>query len=420
MKTESALSKRIKRHVTGRVREFFASAAPGLEELCFKELLSLPGSIKEVRAVPGGVAFKARVHDAYLANLHLRTASRILMRIGEFKASGFPQLEHFIQDFPWELYLHPGNMPEFRITATHSRLYHTGAIAERFEKNITKRMKEMFPISDTDRADRLPPKPPIPSPQSPIPSSNTEKTEGLPQQIFIRVMDDRFTISLDSSGEHLHKRGIRKLAGDAPIRETTAAAVLELAGYDAQEPLMDPMCGTGTFSLEAAMAATHTPPGFFRNFAFMHWPCFQTGRWAHIRREAEKNISFPEKNSLIFASDTDEKAYDDLKKNISGTPFSGLIRTERRDFFDLSPAEFTEQKGLVVINPPYGLRLCGPEESVELFQSICRYLAGKYKGWKFALIAADPKLIRNIPFSFRKYPLFHGGLNLHLLTGKIL
>ncbi|MEZ4528600.1 MAG: hypothetical protein R2941_22020 [Desulfobacterales bacterium] len=396
MKTESALSKRIRRHVTGRIREFFASAAPGLEKLCFGELISLPGSITDVQAVPGGVAFKARVHDAYLANLHLRTASRILMRIGAFTASSFSQLEHCLEDFPWELYLHPGDMPEFHITAAHSRLFHTGAIAERFAKNITERMKEIFPLS------------------------HAENTESLSPQIFIRVADDRFTISLDSSGEHLHKRGIRKLGGDAPIRETTASAVLRLAGYDAQEPLIDPMCGTGTFSLEAAMLATRTPPGFFRNFAFMHWPCFQPGRWAHIRREAEKQISFPDKAPLIFASDAEEKACEDLKKNISGTPFSPLIQTQRRDFFDLSPAEFTDQKGMVVINPPYGLRLGSPEKSAELFQAVCRHLAETYKEWKFALIAADPKLIRNLPFSFRKHPLFHGGLNLHLLAGKIL
>ncbi len=418
MKTESALSKRIRRHVSGRIRDFFISAAPGLEKLCFDELMALPLSAKEARAVPGGVAFKARVHDAYLANLHLRTASRILMRIGEFKASGFPQLEYFIQDFPWELYLHPGKMPEFRISATHSRLYHTGAIAERFSQNITKRMKKMFPLSDTDKSDGLPPKPP--SPQPPVPSSNTEKTEGLPQQIFIRVMDDRFTVSIDSTGEHLHKRGIRKFSGDAPLRETAASAVLQLAGYDGQEPLIDPMCGTGTFSFEAAMQITRTPPGFFRNFAFMQWPSFQPGRWTHIRREAEKNFSFTDKNPLIFASDTDEKAYNDLKKNISESPFSTLIQAEHRDFFTFSPLELTDQTGLVVINPPYGLRLGRPEESTELFQAICRQLAGKYKGWKFALIAPDPKLIRNLPFSFQKHPLFHGGLNLNLLTGKIL
>jgi len=417
MKTESALSKRIRRHVTGRIREFFASAAPGLEKFCLDELMSLPVSLTDAQEVPGGVAFKARVHDAYLANLHLRTATRILMRIGEFTASGFPQLEHFIQDFPWELYLHPGNMPEFRVSATHSRLYHTGAIAERFAKSITKRMKEIFPVSNTDKKEKLPRKQPVPSPQTP--ASNAENTQGLPPQVFIRVMDDRFTISLDSTGEHLHKRGIRKFGGDAPIRETAAAAVLRIAGYDPQEPLLDPMCGTGTFSLEAAMIATHTPPGFFRNFAFMQWPCFQPGRWTHIRREAEKNISFPDKNPLLFASDTDEKAYEDLKKNISGTPFSGLIRTELRDFFDFSPSEFTEQKGLVVINPPYGLRLGHPENSAELFQSICQHLAKVYKGWKFALIAPDPHLIRNLPFPFQKHPLFHGGLHLHLLTGKI-
>jgi putative N6-adenine-specific DNA methylase len=126
MTTQTSLSKRIRRHVTGRVREFFAATAPGFEPLCFEELAALPLSVKEANIVPGGLIFKGRIHDCYLANLKLRTANRILMRLAEFKATNFSQLEKKLTDFPWELFLpflsKPESLLQIAVTSRHSRL----------------------------------------------------------------------------------------------------------------------------------------------------------------------------------------------------------------------------------------------------------------------------------------------------------
>jgi putative N6-adenine-specific DNA methylase len=247
---------------------------------------------------------------------------------------------------------------------------------------------------------------------------------GREQKIFVRVLKDDFTVSIDSSGELLHKRGVKKQGGRAPIRETIAAAALNLAGYNVMEPLVDPMCGSGTFTIEAAMRANNIPPGWYRDFAFMDWPCFRQKRWDYIKKTARKEFSAVTVPT-IFASDKDQKAVSAFRKQIRGYPFSKSIAVQQKDFFDLSPADFdlfgeVKQPGMVAINPPYGLRLGKRPESRKLFQDIGRKLVLDFKGWKLILVAPHKSLLKNTPFRFTAAPFFHGGLNLTLLTGRIL
>lgn len=413
------LSKRIKRHVIGRVRDFFAATTPGLEKLCFDELMSLPLSVRCAMVVPGGVEFKGRVHDCYLANLNLRTASRILMRIGIFTAPSFGELEKSMTDFPWELFLSPGALPlvsdlglggdmafflpRISVTSKHSRLYHSDAIAERFQTSISKR------LSQTDLQDEM---------LFDADTGTGNRTRFHKQQIFVRVVDDRFTVSIDSSGEILYKRGIKKHGGSAPLRETVAAAALKLAGYNGSEPIMDPMCGTGTFSLEGAMIAGNMPPGWLREFAFMGWPAFRPQRWAHIRREAEKEFA-PIDMPMIFACDKDPKACELLENQVKKQGLSDIIRVCCQDFFDFSPSELTTETGVVVLNPPYGLRIGTKKESNKLFYAISKKLEKDYKGWKIALVAPDRRLVNTVPFKLNPHRFCHGGLKLTLLVGRI-
>ena len=388
------LSKRIRRHVTGRIRDFFAVTTLGFEKPCFDELMSLPLSVRSGIIVSGGVEFRGKVHDCYLANLNLRTASRILMRIGCFKATNFTQVEKKLSDFPWELFLCPTVAPRISVAARHSRLYHKGAIAERFQASIIQRFSQM------DRQEEISP------------------SESCGQEIFVRVVDDRFTISIDSSGEILHKRGIKKHGGEAPIRETIAAAALKLSGYDGSTPLLDPMCGSGTFSIEAAMMATNTPPGCLREFAFMGWPSFAPQRWAYIKRESEKGLTRI-RTPLIFASDQDRAACDTLKKSVRENELDRVIRVASSDFFELPPSSLTDQKGLVVLNPPYGERLGTKREIRKLFNAIFKKLKHDYKDWKIALIAPDRQIAAKVPFELSAYPFNHGGAKRILLVGKI-
>lgn len=388
------LTKRIKRHIIGRTQEFFAITTPGLEPICLNELKTLPLSIHRPSAVPGGVEFKGRLQDCYLANLHLSTANRVLMRIGTLKASSFRQLEKKLSDIPWEVYLFREPLPRINITSRHSRLFHSDAIGERFRASIINRFNVPARRS-------LGPQPKLP-----------------PQVLFIRVVDDHFTISLDSSGELLHKRGTKKDVGRAPIRETLAAAILTLAGYEGQEPLLDPMCGSGTFPMEAAMRGQKIPPGWYRDFAFTGWPCFRPRLWAYIRKQAATQIArWP--RPFIFASDNDSGTCKALSKRIDEFGFGNAVQVLQKNFFDVDPRTLTPNPGLVVINPPYGRRLGNRQTGEELFFQICQRLKQTYSGWRMALLAPHQRLGKMVPFETESYVVHHGGLKLTLFTAKI-
>lgn len=395
MSGEDALAKRIKRHVTGRVRTFFAATAPELEKLCFDELTAPPLSIKYARVIAGGVEFRGRLSDAWLANLHLRTANRVLMRITEFRARGFPELERRLSDIPWELYLPAGAVPETSVSASRSRLYHRGAVAERFAAAVARRLAS---------AETVPP-----------PAGEAGGT----QRLFVRAVEDRFTVSIDSSGALLHKRGWKPDVGRAPLRETLAAAALMLAGYDGREPLIDPMCGSGAFAMEAALMASETPPGSRRNFAFMGWPSYRPRRWSHLRRQAGGREPTPPAAPAIHASDRNPEAAAALQAAVETAGLGEFVSVARRDFFDIRPEALADRPGVVTLNPPYGVRMGNRAESQALFEAVCDHLRRHFGGWRFAMISPGREAARGVPFEATPHPLFHGGLRLVLLTGTL-
>jgi putative N6-adenine-specific DNA methylase len=392
--TKASLSKRIKRHIIGRIRPYFAATAPGAETICCRELSGLALSTQDATVVKGGIEFKGCLQDCYLANLHLRTASRILMRIHNFRASGFKQLESKTVEIPWELYLPSKSSPQIHTTAKHCRLYHTDAICERVMKSISKHA-----IDDTDKGGQ-------------------KKGSLSAPKIFVRGVDDQFTISIDSSGEHLHKRGLKIYPGRAPLRETIAAAALLLAGYRGDEPVIDPMCGTGTFSLEAALMVKNIPPGWFREFAFMEWPSFRRKKWEYLKRQCQTHFIAP-RTPTIFASDKDPSACRRLEKELTKNRLTDVIQVINQDFFDFLPRDLTDQTGLVAINPPYGRRLENRPKSETLFIRICTRLKREYKGWKVILISPNRHLINKVPFRLEVQPIFHGGLRPVLMIGTI-
>jgi putative N6-adenine-specific DNA methylase len=255
-----------------------------------------------------------------------------------------------------------------------------------------------------------------------------EEGSGPEARIFVRAESDRFTVSLDSSGELLHKRGVKARGGKAPIRETLASAVLNIAGYGPGQLLADPMCGSGTFSLEAAMMSRNLPSGWFRDFAFMQWPAFSPGRWRHLRKEAEAEIS-PPGRTCVFASDLRESEVRLLETRLLAYGLSDAVRTECLDFMALTPGVIFKkleesgggdfEPGLLVINPPYGRRLGSLSESRRLFAEILEKLRKDFRGWHAAVIVPGRLVGKRTAKFFSKTPLFHGGLDLVLLTGKI-
>ncbi|MBW2304447.1 MAG: hypothetical protein JRF57_12130 [Deltaproteobacteria bacterium] len=358
--------KRIKRHVIGRKQTFFAATIPGFEPLVDMELSFLGDPSHERNVLPGGVEFKARLEGCYLANLKLRTAQRILMRIGRFKAMHFSSLRKKTAEIPWELLLNPAQRLEIHVTTKHSRLYHSGAVEGCVLAAIKGRLATQG-ISSTEAA----------------PDSRTAG-------IFVRAQDDVFTLSLDSSGTLLHQRGIKPHKAKAPLRETIAAAALLHAGYDGTVPFLDPMCGSGTFALEAALLARNIPPGWYREFAFMSWPAF------------------------------DKRSCTLLEESLRVSRLEGTVKVLRADFFDLNPGTISGgSPGFLAINPPYGLRMGKRKESDTLFLEVCKKLQKDFRHWKLALIVPRRHLLYKVPFPLRVHPILHGGLRLSLLTGVI-
>ena len=391
-----SLAKRIKRRVTARRQSFFAMTPPGFETLCLEEINALAIADADALVVPGGVSFSGHLHDCYAVNLHSRIAGRILMRMATFKATGFGVLEKKLSQIPWELYLRPGTLPKISVTAHRSRLYHKGAVAERVLDSIKKRLGEGG------------------GHQGPAPG------------IFIRIVSDRFTLSIDSSGELLYKRGIKTFGGKAPLRETLAAAILKIIGFSPGDLLLDPMCGTGSFAVEGAMMTLNIPPGWYRDFAFMTWPAFRSQRWAHLRDTALSQIKGPDKPA-VFASDQDEKACRMLSQGLAAHGLAPTVTVSRIDFFGITPRMIATiaahagpgQKKCIVLNPPYGRRLGSESDATTLYLRIKEKLATDFIGWHFALIGPNRVLEKGFSFPHQCVELLHGGLTLQLWTGRV-
>jgi putative N6-adenine-specific DNA methylase len=388
-----ALARRIRQHVIGRPQGFFAVTPPGLEDLCQKELATLPDAPDEIAIDKGGVFFRGRLTTCYQANLMCRTATRILMRITDFKADHFGALEKGLRAVPWELYLPNGAHPTVQVSARQSKLYHTGAVAERIRSAVGEHLS-----SGRDAAGR-----------ASIPHA---------PRLWARLQSDRLALSLDSSGAPLYKRGIKTQGGPAPLRETLAAAVLMLAGYDGGLPLCDPMSGSGTFAIEAAMMVKQIPPGWQRSFAFMDWPAFRKPHWDYLGRQAADAIRTPVA-ATVWASDRSRTAVTRLAECLAGSDLADAIDLRQRDFFDLSGAALSRQGGLVVLNPPYGRRLGRPGTSPRLFGEILRKLQQDFRGWRTALLLPEKRLLGQIPFDVTTRRVPHGGKPVWLAIGDI-
>ena len=393
MPSDTTIHKRVKRHIVGRRHLFFVAAPPALTSLVEGELENLLKPDNELQPKPGGLAFSGRLGDAYKVNLSSCFSNRVLMQLSSFKAAHFWQLEQKISELPWELYLYHKSKIKIRVNARKCRLYHSSAVAERVEKQVRRHLAKSGLTPDEGRRFNQ------------------------VQQIFIRGLNDRFSVSIDSSGEHLYKRGLKTHVGRAPLRENLAAAVLDLAGYDGRMPLIDPMCGSGTFSLEATMKTMNIPPGWFREFTFMQWPSFIPRRWNYLRSQHESTIK-QQNLGRILAADSDTGTCDRLRQCIQVNGLEKAIDLKKQDYFKLRPEEWTEQKGLVVINPPYGRRIKN-ESTNKMIAQITDRLKYAYKGWRLGLIAPRRQLasIKGIPL--KTYALIHGGLRVAVGVGRI-
>ncbi len=376
----------------------FAVTAPGLEPLAADELRAIVAAPPAPE--PGGVAFDASPGELYAANLWLRTASRVTVRLAEFTAESFRDLERFARQVPWETVTDRDRPLRLRVTCRKSRLYHSDAVAERVADAVAHRVggDGAFDTAGSDADD---------GPDADGPDA---------QLLVVRFLHDRCTISADSSGALLHRRGYRQAVAKAPLRETLAAALLLAAGYDGSGPLLDPLCGAGTLPIEAALIARRLAPGRARRFAFERWPGFDAGAWDALLADADA-AARPHAPHPIFGSDRDAGA---IRAAADNAERAGVADDLTLAAHALSAAAVPDGSGpgWLVANPPYGKRVGEADAVRDLWARLGQFARVRCPGWQVAVLAPDAALGRQLALGARSVlRTANGGLPVQVLAG---
>ncbi|NYS24218.1 class I SAM-dependent RNA methyltransferase [Rhodobacteraceae bacterium 2376] len=364
--------------------ELFLTAPPGLEDALRDEAAALGFAAPQV--VPGGVLVTGCLAQAMRANLLLRGAGRVLLRVAAFRALHLAQLDKRARRVPWEEFLRPDTPVRIEATCQRSRVYHEGAAVQRVAGAI---------------ADR------VGAPQDPE----------APLRVMVRIEDDLCTLSIDTSGAPLHRRGTKLAVGKAPLRETLAALFLRQCGYDGQEPVVDPMCGSGTIVIEAAAIAAGLPPGGVRSFAFEGLAGFDPRAWEALRAQH----SAAAQTALRFhGADRDAGAVAMAQDNAARAGVGDFCSFQQAPVSALMPPP--GPSGLVMVNPPYGARIGARHMLHAVYGALGQTLRARFAGWRVGVVTSDGGLAAStgLPFGPPGPPVPHGPLKIRLYqTGPL-
>jgi putative N6-adenine-specific DNA methylase len=347
--------------------DLFAICAPGLEDVLEAEMRALGLAVGK-RDV-GGIAFAGGSSALFRANLWLRTATRIIARVGEFHARMFDELERHARKLEWTRFLASGQPVRLRVSTSKSRLYHTGAVAQR----IAEAMEKSTGVAPTVAS-----------------GAGEDDDEGEAPLVIVRLFRDQCAVSIDSSGALLHRRGYRLATAKAPLRETLAAALVLASRWDARTPLLDPLCGAGTIPIEGALLARRIPPGLTRRFAFMEWPGFHPPTWDRVVDEARAQI-LPFAPAPILGSDRDAGAVTAAQANAKRAGVEADIEFEVKVISRITPPA-GEAAGAMVTNPPYGVRVGDRDALRNLYAQLGNVARERFPGWSVTALSAEPRL----------------------------
>jgi putative N6-adenine-specific DNA methylase len=381
-------------------RSLFAITAPGLEPLAQAELRAMG---IDATAEPGGVSWTGGAGDLYAANLRLRTASRVTVLAAGFRARTFFELERHARKIPWERWVPRGGTVRLRVTSRKSKLYHEGAIAQRVLEAIEHRVGPL-------------------AASGVVADEEGGEDEGDAQLFIVRFVRDACTIRADASGALLHLRGYRQALARAPLRETLAASMLLGSGWDGASPLLDPMCGSGTIPIEAALIARRIAPGLAspdrepRDYAFTSWPDFDVELWARVVDRAAAEI-LPAAPIPILGSDRDEGAIQAAASNAARAGVSEDVDLSVRPISAINPPP---GPGWMVINPPYGIRVGERDPLRNLYAALGRTLRDRCPGWTLALLSPDHALERQVGLPLDEaLRTSNGGIPVRLVVGRV-
>lgn len=363
--------------------DIFLVATPGLEAPLAEEARA--AGFADAKVTDGGVTLSGTWPDVWRANLVLRGPTRILARMATFRAMHLAQLDKRAHKVEWASFLRPDIPVHVEASCKRSRIYHAGAAAQRVAKAISETIGA--PIAE-DAALR----------------------------VMVRIEDDLVTISLDTTGASLHKRGFKEAVNKAPMRETMAALFLRQCFYTGTEPVLDPMCGSGTFPIEAAEIALGLHPGRERSFAFEYLPSFDAQAWQTLRAPSAPKIT----PLLFHGSDRDAGAIRMAAENAARSGVETVTRFEQKNIEDLTPPE--GPPGLVIVNPPYGTRIGAKGPLIGLHRTLGTVLKARFHGWRVGIITADKQLAQATGLAFEPMqpPVLHGGIRVALYRTRPL
>ena len=357
--------------------EIYLVATPGLEAPLCEE--AREAGFTEAKIVEGGVSFMGLWPEVWRANLELRGATRVLARVESFRAMHLAQLDKRARKVNWAAVLRADVPVKVEASCKRSRIYHAGAASQRVAKAITEELG------------------------APV-------TEDAELRVMVRIEDDLVTISLDTTGESLHKRGFKEGVAKAPMRETMAAMFLRQCGYDGSQPVLDPMCGSGTFIIEAAEIALGLKPGRSRNFAFEHVAGFDARAWAAMRASTELRPA----TARFFGSDRDPGAIRMAGENAERAGVTDIVHFEQHSIETLPAIE--GPPGIIIINPPYGTRIGNKAPLLGLHRTLGNVIRAKFPGWRVGIITSDKELARAVGLGLEMVQptVLHGGLRVGL------
>ncbi|NMB28145.1 MAG: class I SAM-dependent RNA methyltransferase [Tissierellia bacterium] len=319
--------------------ELIATSTFGLEAVVKRELLNL--GYDDLMVENGKITFKATEEDIPITNLWLRSADRVLLKMGEFKATSFEELFEKTKALPWDEWITKDGEFTVEGKSVDSKLFSISDSQAIVKKAVVEKMKTKYNIE-------------------------WFKETGAKFTIEVSLLKDIATLTIDTSGVGLHKRGYRLASVEAPLKETLAAALIQLSYWNKNRLLLDPFCGSGTIPIEAAMIGKNIAPGLNRNFASEEWPRVKKEYWNDARRQAW-DVMLKDFKLNIIASDMDKAAVEAAKQNAGSLFLEEDIQFIRKDFRDLN---IKNDYGVIICNPPYGERIGKKEEVSKLYKDM--------------------------------------------------
>ena len=373
------------------MNHYFATVARSLESIAAAEIESL--GAKEVRPDFTGVHFIGDKATLYRVNLWARTIFRVLVPLREFYCPNSDILYQEVQKIFWGEYLQSHQTLAVNCTGSNQKLNHTHYTALQVKNAIV----------DQQRRES--------GQRSTIDAKNPDVL------VNVHIKQDRCILSLDSSGASLHRRGYRQAMGSAPLKETLAAALLDMAQWDATLPFLDPLCGSGTLPLEAGLKALNIAPGLFRQkFGFESFPDFDRQLWHMMLTEA-KNSRIHELKAPIWGSDRDA---DVLTQAYGNAVRCGIEHQIQFTQTELASIEAPADSGMIICNPPYGERLGEAQELGALYKTLGDIFKQRFKGWTAFILTGNKELAKKVGLkASRRIPVYNGAIPCTLLKYEL-